>query len=141
MLHFHTTLHTHLLGILCQCLPQIRILGFQAEVCPCYWVSFSLAAGNSRRIAILAACYLLSRKNKSQMFCRECRIYAMVSIDIVFLLTAGSRVASALTHCLMLEQQVFFGLPGSFVSCDLALVSPWSLPVQCPSYLKNKTVK
>lgn len=65
----------------------------------------------------------------------------MVSIDIVFLLTAGSRVASALTYCLMLEQQVSFGLPGSFLSCDLALVSPLSLPVQCPSHLKNKTVK
>ena len=47
----------------------------------------------------------------------------MVSIDIVFLLTAGSRVASALTHCLLLEQQILWA--GLFRSSWFILIM-WS---------------
>ena len=72
------------------------------------------------------------KKKKSQMFCRECRICAMVSIDIVFLLTAGCRVASALTHCSMLEQQILCA--GLFRSSWFILIMGSSISIPLVSF-------
>lgn len=66
------------------------------------------------------------------MFCREWRICAMVSIDIVFLLTAGCRVASALTHCLMLEQQILCA--GLFRSSWFILIMWSSISIPLVSF-------